>query len=383
MKLISYMYFNKDKRIEKDEIIVKNIEELNRFLNFQEKKLIKIIKAKNCRKISKKDENNFFFNIGKLLKAQIPLKKSLELQIENSKNKNLVSFCRRVVWKLDLGEEIFSILKDEKVLTSSEELVAYIFENSGDLSEGFLKINEFRRKGKKLKDEIFAALAYPIFIVVISTVIILLMLIFIVPNFLEMYSTMSIELPKITQIIIGITKVLTGNWGLSILIFFMLIFICKFSIRKNILLRFPVIGGWIIKRYTTEVLESINLLIDSGFPLDKTVDVVLEGIKERSIKSRFIILKEVKKGYSLSQTLEKAQLLSGIEINIIKVGEESGELSKMLKEVVDLKKELMEKELKVSLKLLEPLLLLIVGVIIGFFIVGLYLPILNISETII
>lgn len=383
MKIIEYTYFNINREIKNSVIIVKDYEELKRYLKFKEKILIKIKLEKNYKKMNKKDQNNFFFSIGKLLKAQIPLKKSLELQLEACKDIKLISFYKRVIWKLDLGEDIFSILKEEKIITSYEELLMYIFENSGDLSEGFLKINEFREKEKKLNSEILSALIYPILIIVVSSIIIFFMLIFIVPNFIEMYTSMDVDLPYITRIIVGLTKGVTDNYILNVVILILIIFTLNIYMKKmSFILRIPLLKNWILNRYLVEILEGLYLLIDSGFSLDKSIDTTLEGISKVEIKNYFIILKEIKKGYPLSFVLEEINLLSLIEINMIKVGEESGEISKMLKEVVYLKKEIMERKIQIYLKLVEPLLLLLIGIIIGFFVIGLYLPILNISETI-
>ncbi|WP_297404297.1 type II secretion system F family protein [uncultured Cetobacterium sp.] len=383
MKIVTYLYFDKYKILKTSEIIVENNIELKNYLTLKNKMLIKIITSQKHIKIKRKDQDYFFYSTGKLLKSGIPLKKCLELQVENSKNRVVKAYYKRIIWKLDLGEDIFSILKADNILSKSEELLVYVFENSGDLSDGFFKINNLRDRRDKLKKEIITYLIYPLLILVLSTIIIILMLIFIVPNFVEIYESTEIELPLVTRIIIGFADLFRKTLYVMVILFFSSFFFIKKLLKNRLkILRIPYIGKWIINKFVIDILESLALLLDSGFSLEKSIDVILEGISRKEIKDSFSILKEIKMGDSISEVLSRTNLLSNIEINMIKIGEEGGDLSKMLKDISFMKKEIHENKLKIFLKLLEPILLLIIGLIISFFIIGLYLPILNMSETI-
>lgn len=126
-------------------------------------------------------------------------------------------------------------------------------------------------------------------------------------------------------------------------------------------------------------LENLGLLLESGLPIDKAIEISIEGVKE---KIEFYLLRGVKNGVSLSDILKNIGGLTEIEVALIRLAEETGRLSEVLNEISDDKKKNIRVKLRVVLKLLEPFVLFLIGIFIGFFVIGLYIPILNFSEII-
>ena len=152
--------------------------------------------------------------------------------------------------------------------------------------------------------------------------------------------------------------------------------ICKKSYQN-----FPILKRYLTERYLITILENISTLLISGISLDKTIDVVLGAIDNKKLKNKLFVLKNIKRGEPLSSCFDKVNILKKEEIDMIRVGEESGTIALIIKELASIRELELEKKLKIILKLLEPILLLIIGITISLFVVGLYIPILNVGDS--
>ncbi|MEG0068897.1 type II secretion system F family protein [Cetobacterium sp.] len=383
MNIYTYSGFNSEKQVFQESILVKDKNEFENYLKISDKKLMKLIKVKKFKKLKENDLKNFYLNIGRLLNAGISIKKAIEFQNDFVTDINLKVKYKRIYERLNLGEEIFKILKDEEMITDAELLIAYVANNVGKISEGFLKISHLKEKKQNLKKEIQTALSYPLFILFISTVIIIFIFYLIVPNFISIYNSTQEELPYLTKIIISFYNIASRYYHLIITTFVILLFlIYKYFKKNSLLLRLPILKYFFLEKYIINILENLSLLLNSGLSIDKSIDIVLSSIENRYINQKFISLKNIKNGKSLSLILSNIKEFSQLEINMIKVGEESGKVSSMLEEIAKFRQDNLNIKIKIYLSLAEPILLLIVGLIISCFVVGLYLPILNMSEII-
>lgn len=381
--IVEFEYLN-GKRIEKNMIYLKDYLEIEKYFLDEDIKKIKIVSKKRIRKISRKKQLRIFYSIEKLLNAGLSLKKAVEFQEKNIKDKLLKSIYNRIIWKLNIGENIFEVLYSIGILEEFEMIIAYSNENSGRMQDAFLKIRELREKRDELKREIIQNLLYPFFVLFISCFSIILIMIFIVPNFIDIYNSYDKDLPKLTQIIINISSLVKGTFleGLCSL-FFVMIFISFFSKKYCIYLKISFFRKIILQRYILLILECLSLLLKGGVSLDKSIDIILGNFQNYRLKKEFTWLKDLNKGMTFSKLLSKQNILSDIELGIIMIGEESGSIYKSLEEVINYRKEILEKKVKVVLKFLEPVVILVLGIIIGLFVIGLYLPILNMAELII
>lgn len=383
MKIYRYKGINSKKKLFIEDILVKDEREFKDVLKSTDKKIIKIIKIKNFKKLKDSDLKNFYQNTSRLLKAGIPIKKAIEFQSNSSEKIDLKVKYKRVFNRLNMGEDILKILKEEEMINEAELLIAYVSTTIGQVSEGFLKIAQLKENKQKFKKEIQGALSYPLFIMVISTIIIILIFALIVPNFISIYESSEEELPIITKIILNIYNFGSKYVYLILISLGLVLKIGYNSIKKNdILLKTPILKYFFIEKSIINLLENLALLLKSGIAIDKSVDIVLSSLENRFIYRKFLVLKKIKKGRDLSDVLTEVKEFSILELNMIKVGEESGEVASMLEEIYTFKQENLDARLRICLNLAEPMLLLMIGVIISFFVIGLYLPILNMSNII-
>lgn len=383
MNIYTYRGFDSTKQIFQESILAKDKVEFENYLKVENKKLMQVVSIKKFKKLKENDLKNFYLNLGRLLNAGIPIKKAIEFQNDSVTNIYLKAKYKKIYDRLNLGEDIFKILKEEEMVNDAELLIAYVANNIGKMSEGFLKISQLKEKKQKLKKEIQTALSYPMFILFVSTVIIIFIFYLIVPNFISVYESSQKSLPTLTKIIINLYSI-TSKYYHFILIFLTLstILTCKYFKKNNSLLKIPILKYFFIEKYIINILENISLLLKSGIGIDKSIDIVLDTIENKYINQKFLSLKNIKNGKNLSSILLNIKEFSQLEINMIKVGEESGKVPSMLEEIAKYRQENLNIRIKIYLNLAEPILLLIIGLIISCFVIGLYLPILNMSEII-
>lgn len=380
MKLFRCLILNKEKEQIEDVYLERNKKMLLNKLFKEEKKLIKILEIQLERKIKEKDLEKIYFKIGRLLNAGISLKKSIEFQKSSCKNLSLKFRIFNLYKKLEKGEDIYEILRSENLIKEREMLIIYVSENAGKIGDGFLKVAYLKQKKEKLKNELKIALSYPTFILFISTIIILLIFYFIVPNFQILYEIEINKLPFLTRIILNIQHILNKFPYIIIIIICVVFFSIKFFHLKKQLQKVSFIKKYLLEKYIINILENLSLLLESGISIDKGIDIILENLDSGYLKNRMFILKNIKKGELLSECFKKLNILSLEEIDMIKVGEESGTVEMVLKEISLVRDEDLNKKIKIVLKLSEPILLLFVGILISAFVIGLYLPILNMSD---
>lgn len=380
MKLFRCLILNKEKEQIEDVYLERNKKMLLNKLFKEEKKLIKILEIQLERKIKEKDLEKIYFKIGRLLNAGISLKKSIEFQKSSCKNLSLKFRIFNLYKKLEKGEDIYEILRSENLIKEREMLIIYVSENAGKIGDGFLKVAYLKQKKEKLKNELKIALSYPTFILFISTIIILLIFYFIIPNFQILYEIEINKLPFLTRIILNIQHILNKFPYIIIIIICVVFFSIKFFHLKKQLQKVSFIKKYLLEKYIINILENLSLLLESGISIDKGIDIILENLDSGYLKNRMFILKNIKKGELLSECFKKLNILSLEEIDMIKVGEESGTVEMVLKEISLVRDEDLNKKIKIVLKLSEPILLLFVGILISAFVIGLYLPILNMSD---
>lgn len=371
MKLFKYKAFSKNKKIYIGEEKAKNTDELKLLLEERGDKLIVILKEDRVKSLKEEELKNFYMELGKLLIAGVSLKKGLE-------------FCKKIdssdmIRDLEDGENIGDILYRKGLLSEEERFILYISENTGKLGEGFIKIALFREKRLELKREFKVILSYPIFLLFISTIIFLFIFIFIVPNFIEIYQDMERELPLITKSIIFSYIFFKEYWYFILLLLLFLFIVLKKFLKSGKIWKIYPLKKLYIYRNIINLMENIGILLESGVSMEKSLMMVYNSLDE-DIKPKFIKFKGIKNGLLLSEILIKLDFFSSTEIGMIQVGEESGNLSNMLLEVARQRRENIEIKTKIILKLVEPVVLLFIGILISLFVIGLYIPILNMSN---
>ena len=264
-------------------------------------------------------------------------------------------------------------------------------EQAGKLDIMLVRVANHKEKTALLKNKVKKALFYPIAVLTIAIIVTSILLIFVVPQFAELFSGFGATLPWLTQLVISIANQFSTFWWLILFLIFP-IFLCRFYQKKNkkfafiidrLILQLPFFGKLIRKSIIARLTRTLATIFDSGIPLIEALNalpliannlVFRQGINE--------IQTAIKRGETLQQALKKTHLFPNMSIQMVAIGEEAGKLSAMLEKVAEFYETEVDQMVDGLSQLLEPLIMAVLGVIIGGLVIAMYLPIFKLGTVI-
>lgn len=396
MNTYIYLAYSDEEKIKKGELRARNKEELRSFL--KEKKLI-LIRAeikkeyfvfKKTNSISNKDLIEFTYQLSVMLESGISIKKSLEIQKKNSCKKKMKLLISNISEKISQGGSFKQGIENNSNIFNSIYLsVVEIGEISGNLNLALKDLSFRLEKTEKIEKEIRRILIYPIIVLITAFSLIIFLMIFILPNFVEIYQQNLNELPKLTKLILKVSRYIELYSGkiffIIILIFVILKLFFNFEEKKYyfhyFLLKIPLIKD-IYKTYNVlRILRGVHILLRSGISILKTMDLILKEEKNIFLKKEILSIKNsLKVGLDLEEVLKKKIFFDDLTLTLISLGEKSGNLIVMMEKTIDFLENKLEDRLKRTMILLEPVLMIILSIIVGGILVGIYLPIFDVSS---
>ena len=340
--------------------------------------------------IRTRDIDIFTRQLASLVRASVPILRTLSLisqQTENRALKNVVN---------DLKEQV----KDGRVLSEALERYPRLFNNLylsmvksgervGALDEVLYKLTEHREKEEELRRKILAAMAYPLLVIVVGIATIFAVLTFFLPKLTGLFESMRQTLPMPTKILIGMSEFMSGNWHwfLIALVFVIAIFgRVKTGSKKKFLfdmikLHMPFVRKFVKNAEIARFARTLALLLKSGLPVHESLHLATDTLDNDVLRERLRQAGReiVNQGSALSNSLKKINIFPDFAINMIAVGEEGGRLEGSLSEIANVYEKEVEQAIKIMTSLLEPLLILAVGVVVGFIVFAMLLPIFNIG----
>jgi type II secretory pathway component PulF len=350
------------------------------------------INAENI-KFKSKAINIFTRQLASLIKAGVPILKALSLIAQQTEEPKL----KRMV--IDLEKQI----REGKMLSASLAKYPNVFnslyinlikagEKSGALGEVLNNLLEYREKEQEIQQKVQAALAYPLLTATVGVFTVFAMLTFCMPKLLGLFEGMHRKLPLSTKILIDMSNFLSANWiwFVMVFVFLFLVFsrVKEGSKKKAILdylkLNLPVFNKFVRDAEVAKFSRTLGLLIKNGVSVYSSLEMAIDVLDNMTLKDR---LKQARleistQGSSLSGSLKKSNTLPAFVINMVTIGEEGGRLDSVLKEVADLYEREVEHGIKIITSLLEPIFILIVGVVVGFIVIAMLLPVFDIGTSI-
>ena len=265
-------------------------------------------------------------------------------------------------------------------------------ESAGLLDLILDRLADFYEKSQKLKSKILAALIYPCIVLAMAVLILIGLMIFVVPKFAAMFQDMDIELPGITSMLINISsKMATLRFWIIVAITIVLIkllFAFAWRISKiryvfdMIKLKFPITGKLTCKIAVSRFGRTLGTLVASGVPILQALNIVKETADNEVVaRGLSMVHDSIKEGESIVAPLRQVFIFDPIVINMMAVGEETGQLDKMLIKVADTYGDEVDVIISGLTSLLEPFLIIIMAVIIGFIVISLFLPLVKLMSS--
>lgn len=344
------------------------------------------------KEVPDKEVIEFTRNLAIMLKAKLSLVKALDTaikQISHKKFKTIVEDVRKHVKKGQSLSKAFS--KHPKVFDQIFIQLSEVGESSGVLDDILLRLSSYQEKAHKLKQRVRMALVYPSIIIGVAVSAVTFLLIFVVPTFVDMYRDFNAELPDPTKVILSISEFLTSNilWIMGALLV-LIACLNYFSKTKkgryyidSFKLGMPYFGELYKKSLVGQFTKTLATLLQSGVTLSESM-IVLKNSSPNSILNSEVQLmtKSLTKGKSLNKSLENSKIFPIIVTQMISVGEETASLDDMLHQVADLFEEEVDIMVEGLTSVIEPVLIVFIGLILGAIIVALYLPIFELVNVV-
>lgn len=325
-----------------------------------------------------------------LMGAGITLVASLELLITQEVNPLLKKILAQIKVSVNEGNSLASSLSQHSRYFSQVYInMVTAGEASGSLDLVLERLAEFSENQEALKGKVIAAMVYPVIMLFIGVLALLILVTFVVPKFIAVFDAMERALPLPTQIVIGASNFLQSYWWLVVVIVVLIVVLFKYLKKTEkyarmwdeFKLRAPVFGPVINKMIIARFGRTLGSLLQSGVILISALQIV------RNVVNNILIaevidntIDQIKEGISLSEPLSKSKLIPPVVVQMIAVGEQSGELEKMLNKVADIYEQEVESQVATMTSLLEPFMLLGMAVIVGFIAFSILLPILEMSQ---
>ena len=321
-----------------------------------------------------------------MLKSGVPLAQALELLAENVNNKKFGSNIYDVSKRLGGGEELSSSLEIYQRIFSPIMIgLIEAGEAGGILSQVLERLAVLIEAQSKLKSQIKGALIYPVLILVLAVAVSLGLLIGIVPQFETMFSDMGANLPALTSFMLTLSRLVT-SWNFLIgapIVLFIGFYAFNLSYSSpqgrrffdSLILKTPLFGDLILKSEVAQMSDTLSTLINSGIPMVEALDNCIKASNNEIIK---IALRKsislVTQGEELSSTFETSKVIPKLLVSMVRIGEETGELSFMLENISNFYKREVEEAVTLLTKAMEPAIIFVVAAIVGTIVISLYLP---------
>ncbi len=338
--------------------------------------------------IGLKQKESLYYELGILLSAGLDIQKSLALVEMGQKNKKFKAELRQIREYIVNGSSLSEALVQSGKFTDFEIFSLQIGEETGQMNEVLEELSSFFKRSIKYRQQLLGALAYPVFVISFAFLVIYFLLNYLVPLFSDVYERFDGELPQITQNIILLSDWLGAN---SVYLFLTLasIFGLLYWQRRQtwfrrasswLLLRLPIFGGIFQQLYLSRFAQSMALLLRARIPLLKSVQLVAKMVGFYPIEVSLINAEaEILRGKLLQESLEGYSIYPQQLLALVQVGEESSTLDAMFQKLSDQYNEEVEQKTAVIGSLVEPLLIIFLGVLVGVILVAMYLPLFQLS----
>lgn len=341
-------------------------------------------------KVSSRDMDTFIWQLANLMRSSIPLLRALSLIAKQTKSKAFKTIAEDLEGRIQKGELLSEAMARYSDIFNNLTLsMIRTGEKSGSLDEVLFKLTEHREKEQDIKHKIQSALAYPVVVVLTGIGTVFLMFTVFLPKLTGLFSRMKQDLPVPTKILMALTDLMARYWFLFVtgFIAFGVIAVRKMrSGKKDPLMDRWVLGVPGVSRFVTtsemaRFCRSLELLLKNGITVHESLPLATNTLNNQALRDRISAASVaiVSKGSTLSESFRSTGIFPEFLLSMIAVGEESGKLEEALAQIASSYEKEVDQTIKVMVSLVEPLLILSVGGIVGFIVFAMLLPILNMS----
>ncbi len=325
-----------------------------------------------------------------LLKAGVPIMRALAGLQESAQNPTFSLLLQDLRESLDSGRELSTALRRHpKVFSAFYVSMVQVGEMTGMLDETFIRLFDYLEFERDMRERIKTAMRYPSFVVIAMAIALVVINLFVIPAFAKVYAGFHAELPVITRMLIGFSGFMVDYWLLMLAVLVAAVLGVRFYINTpdgrykwdKYKFRLPVVGEIILKATLSRFARGMALSFRSGMPILQGMNVVSLVVDNEFMRSRIEQMRDgVERGESILRTAVAAQVFSPVVLQMIAVGEESGDMDGMMFEVAGM----YEREVKYDVSTLsakiEPILVVALGIMVLILALGVFLPMWDLGK---
>ena len=341
-------------------------------------------------KIRSIDVQLFSRQLYTLLKSGVPIMRGLAGLQESAINKSFALVLGDIRESLDGGRDLSATMRRHPSVFSPFYLsMVRVGEMTGRLEEIFLRLFDHLEFERMMRERVRTAMRYPMFVVIAMGVAITVINLFVIPAFAKVYAGFNAELPLMTRILIFFSDFMVRFWPLmlallggGIVAFRMWIATPGGRFRWDKLkLRFPIVGKIVLKGSLARFARSLALATKSGVPIVQGLVVVAQTVDNAYLASRITLMRDgIERGESILRTAVAAGVFTPVVLQMIAVGEETGELDSLMDEIAQMYEREVDYELKTLSSQIEPILIVGLGVVVLVLALGVFLPIWDLGK---
>ncbi|RUO42826.1 MSHA biogenesis protein MshG [Aliidiomarina taiwanensis] len=319
-----------------------------------------------------------------LTKAGVSMLRAVQGLAENASNKQLGAALQGISDELERGRSLSAAMSDyPKVFPRLVVAVVHVGENTGRLEESFQQLAFYLENEQETRKRIKQATRYPSFVVVSLIIAVFVLNMFVIPNFVSMFTSMNVELPLVTRMLLASSNFFVNYWHLLLLGVAGTVAWVSYWVRQehgrakwdHWKIKLPIMGDIIERSLLGRFCRSFSVMLNAGVPLTQALNLVSEALDNRHMATRIIEMRRgIERGESLSRVSRSSQLFSALVLQMIAVGEETGNLDDLLLESAEYYEREVDYDLKNLLSKIEPILIGGVALIVGFLAMGIFLP---------
>ena len=371
----------------RDEVVAQLRKQRLNVVKIDEAKAAAEVKKKKPGKISMRDIVIFTRQFSTMINAGLPLVQALDILAKQSENKALKEVTMAVVFDVESGHTVADALrKHPKAFTDLYVNMVAAGEAGGILDTILMRLAVFMEKNDALVRKVKGAMIYPGVIMSVAAIAIVVLLIFVIPVFEKMFASVGLALPLPTRVVIGMSKFLQGYWWLVGASIYGIVYFGKKYYATNegklvidrLMLKAPVLGDVLRKSAVSRFTRTLGTLIGSGVSILDGLEITAKTSGNRVIQDAIMESRaSIAGGETISAPLQKSKVFPPMVISMIAVGEQTGGLDEMLSKIADFYDEEVDAAVSGLLALMEPVMIVFLGVVVGGMVVAMYLPIFD------
>jgi type IV pilus assembly protein PilC len=342
-------------------------------------------------KVKKEEITAFSRQMATMLTAGIPLVQGLTIIVEGSPTSALADLVRKIKVDVESGTTFSVALK--KNPQYFDELFCNLIasgEQSGALDTMLNRVAFYQEKSDSLRRKIKKAMYYPAAVILIAGIVTAILLIKVVPTFQQLFASSGHALPAFTQLVVNISKILQHYWFYVITFIVLIIYTCIWLYKNNVLfqhfiqrsfLKLPIFGKIIRKTIIARFARTLSTTCAAGVPLPDALEAVAKATGNVVYAKAITDIKEgLSAGQQMHIVMRKTEVFPVMVVQMVGIGEQSGALEEMLGKVATIYEEEVDTAVDGLTTLLEPLIMLILGVVVGGLVIAMYLPIFKLGS---